>query len=61
MSLDELPEHLARASCEAADGPDLVRRASGILYPLLPHDRLEMGAAIPGAGSRSPASMKAAR
>ena len=42
MSLDELPEHLARASCEAADGPDLVRRASGILYPLLPHDRLEI-------------------
>ena len=42
MSLDELPEHLARASCEAADGPDLIRRASGILYPLLPHDRLEI-------------------
>ncbi|MGH7559625.1 MAG: hypothetical protein ACRENB_01265 [Gemmatimonadales bacterium] len=42
MTLEALPEHLARATCDAADGSDLVRRASGILYPLLPHDRLEI-------------------
>ncbi len=56
MSPEALPEHLARASCEAADGPDLVRRASGILYPLLPHDRLEILIAGPAEGSWSPLS-----
>jgi hypothetical protein len=56
MSLDELPEHLARASCEAADGPDLVRRASGILYPLLPHDRLEILVAGSPSGPWTPLS-----
>lgn len=56
MSLDELPEHLARASCEAADGPDLVRRASGILYPLLPHDRLEILVAGSPTGPWTPLS-----
>jgi hypothetical protein len=45
MSRDTLPEHLARAAAEAADGLDLVRRVSGVLYPLLPHDRLEILAA----------------
>ena len=47
MTRDELPEHLARAACEAVSGADLVRRVSGILYPLLPHDRLEI--VVPGA------------
>jgi hypothetical protein len=47
MTREEMPEHLARAACEAVGGPDLVRRVSGILYPLLPHDRLEI--VVPGA------------
>lgn len=42
MSREALPEHLARVACEAASGPDLVRRVSGILHPLIPHDRLEI-------------------
>ncbi len=42
MTLEELPDHLARTANEAASGPDLVRRVSGVLYPLLPHDRLEI-------------------
>jgi hypothetical protein len=42
MTGEELPEHLARAVCESVSGPDLVRRVSGVLYPLLPHDRLEI-------------------
>lgn len=42
MTPEELPGHLARAAVEAADGPDLVRRVSGVLYPLLPHDRVEI-------------------
>jgi hypothetical protein len=50
LTRDEIPEHLARVACEAADGPDLVRRTSGSLYELIPHDRLEILAAghIPG-------------
>lgn len=47
MTREQLPEHLARAACEAASGPDLIRRVSGILYALLPHDRLEI--LVPGA------------
>jgi len=47
MTREALPEHLARAACEALGGADLVRRVSGILYPLLPHDRLEI--VVPGA------------
>lgn len=42
MSVEELPAHLARASVESASGADLVRRVSGVLYPLLPHDRVEI-------------------
>jgi hypothetical protein len=42
MTLEALPGHIARAAAEAANGPDLVRRLSGIIYPLLPHDRLEI-------------------
>lgn len=42
MTRESLPEHLARAACEAVNGSDLVRRVSGILYPLVPHDRLEI-------------------
>jgi hypothetical protein len=60
MSAEDLPVHLARAAVEAASGPDLVRRVSGVLYPILPHDRVELlavtssGALIPmsGGGSR---------
>ncbi len=42
MTTEALPEYMARAVGEAASGPDLVRRVSGVLYPLLPHDRLEI-------------------
>ncbi|NOT08012.1 MAG: hypothetical protein HOP28_07390 [Gemmatimonadales bacterium] len=42
MSAEAMPEYLARAAVEAANGPDLVRRASGVLYALLPHDKLEI-------------------
>ena len=38
MSPEDLPRYLGRAAVEAASGPDLVRRVSGVLYPLLPHD-----------------------
>lgn len=50
LTRDQIPEHLARVACEAADGADLVRRTSGSLYELIPHDRLEILAAghIPG-------------
>jgi hypothetical protein len=51
MTREELPEALARAACESASGADLVRRASGILYALLPHDRLEI--LVPGAAEGS--------
>lgn len=47
MSLEALPTHLARAAAEAMNGPDLVRRVSGVLYALLPHDRLEILATGP--------------
>jgi len=47
IAREELPEVLARAACESVSGPDLVRRVSGILYALLPHDRLEI--LVPGA------------
>ncbi|HET9276448.1 MAG TPA: hypothetical protein VFN96_10290 [Gemmatimonadales bacterium] len=56
MTLEALPAHLGRASCEASDGPDLVRRASGILYGLLPHDRLEILVASGPEGTWSPLS-----
>jgi hypothetical protein len=42
MTLEALPGYIARAAAEAATGPDLVRRVSGVIYPLLPHDRLEI-------------------
>ena len=55
MSAEEMPEHLARAACESLNGADLVRRASGVLYSLLPHDRLEI--LVPGPeGSYTPLS-----
>ncbi|HEV8613275.1 MAG TPA: hypothetical protein VGQ73_07175 [Gemmatimonadales bacterium] len=61
MTREELPEHLARAACESASGPDLVGRVSGILYALLPHDRLEI--LVPGVveGSLITLSGKSAR
>jgi hypothetical protein len=49
IAREELPEFLARAACESVSGPDLVRRVSGILYALLPHDRLEI--LVPGAAA----------
>ncbi|HEU5218299.1 MAG TPA: hypothetical protein VFU23_06550 [Gemmatimonadales bacterium] len=42
MTREDLPGHIARAAAECASGPDLVRRVSGVIYPLLPHDRLEI-------------------
>jgi hypothetical protein len=50
ITRDSLPEHLARVACEAVDGPDLVRRTSGALHEVIPHDQLEMVAAggVPG-------------
>ena len=51
MSAEELPEHLARAACDSVSGPDLVRRVSGVLYALVPHDRLEI--LVPGAAGNS--------
>jgi hypothetical protein len=51
MTGEALPEHLARAACDSASGPDLVRRVSGVLYALLPHDRLEILAPGGAAGS----------
>lgn len=60
MSAEELPGHLARASVESASGPDLVRRVSGVLYPLLPHDRVEI-LAVSAEGSLVPLSGGAPR
>jgi hypothetical protein len=60
MSAEELPGHLARASVESASGPDLVRRVSGVLYPLLPHDRVEI-LAVSSAGVHVPLSGNAPR
>lgn len=51
MTREALPEHLGRAACESVSSADLIRRVSGILYPLLPHDRLEI--LVPGAGEGS--------
>ena len=51
LTRETLPEHLARVVCEVVSGPDLVSRTSGILYPLLPHDRLEI--LVPGTISGS--------
>lgn len=42
MSPESLPIYLARAAADASNGSDLVRRVSGVLYALLPHDRLEI-------------------
>lgn len=55
MSVEDLPGHLARASVESASGADLVRRVSGVLYPILPHDRVEILAVV-GGGSLVPLS-----
>jgi hypothetical protein len=60
MSAEELPGHLARAAVESASGPDLVRRVSGVLYPLLPHDRVEI-LAVSAGGSLVPFSGNAPR
>ena len=46
LTRENLVEHLARAACEAINAADLLGRASGLLYPLLPHDRLEV--LVPG-------------
>jgi len=56
MSREALPDHIARAASEAASGPDLVRRASGIIYPLIPHDRLEIVIASSPEGPHVPLS-----
>jgi hypothetical protein len=56
MSREALPDHLARVASEAASGPDLVRRTSGVLYPLLPHDQLEILIADPADGTLAPLS-----
>lgn len=56
MTREALPAHVARVAAEAANGPDLVRRLSGVLYPLLPHDRLEILAAGTAEGSFVPLS-----
>jgi hypothetical protein len=56
MTREQLPEYLARAACESASGADLVRRVSGIIYALLPHDRLEILVAGPSDGSWIPLS-----
>jgi hypothetical protein len=61
MTREELPGHIARAAAEAATGPDLVRRVSGVIYPLLPHDRLEILACGTKAGTIVPLSGNAPR
>ena len=61
MSREALPDHIARAASEAASGPDLVRRASGIIYPLIPHDRLEIVIASGPDGPYVPLSGRPAR
>jgi hypothetical protein len=60
MTAEDLPGHLARAAVESASGPDLVRRVSGVLYPLLPHDRVEI-LAVSSSGSLVPLSGGAPR
>lgn len=61
MTLETLPGHIARAAAEAANGPDLVRRLSGVIYPLLPHDRLEILASATVEGWLVPLSGNAPR
>jgi hypothetical protein len=61
MTADALPGHIARVAVEAANGADLVRRLSGVIYPLLPHDRLEILACGTAEGSFIPLSGNAPR
>jgi hypothetical protein len=61
MSREALPGHIARVAAEAANGPDLVRRLSGVIYPLLPHDRLEILASATVEGWLVPLSGNAPR
>ena len=61
LTRESLPEHMARAACEAVNGTDLVSRASAILYPLLPHDRLEILTRGTASGSYVGLSGNAAR
>jgi hypothetical protein len=61
MTLEALPGHIARVAGEAANGPDLVRRLSGVIYPLLPHDRLEILASATVDGMLVPLSGNASR
>ncbi len=56
MTREALPGHIARVAAEAATGPDLVRRVSGVIYPLLPHDRLEILASGTKPGTLVPLS-----
>lgn len=59
VTAEDFPARLARAVVEAATGPDLVRRVSGVLYGLLPHDRLEI-LALDGSHQPVPLSGRAA-
>lgn len=61
MTPEAVPGHIARVAAEAASGPDLVRRLSGVLHPLLPHDRLEILASGSADGSFVPLSGNSAR
>ncbi len=61
MTREELPNYIARAAAEAANGPDLVRRVSGVIYPLLPHDRLEILACGTKPGTLVPLSGNSSR
>lgn len=55
LAVDVTPEvlgdRLALAAARAHTGPEFVRMVSGILQPMLPHDRLELVAGRPGAWS----------
>ncbi len=53
MTAEALPEHIARVVAEVRSGRELVSRLSGALYPVIPHDRLEIVAAGPAAGTWS--------
>jgi len=61
MTREALPGYIARVAAEAANGPDLVRRLSGVIYPLLPHDRLEILASATVEGWLVPLSGNAPR
>jgi hypothetical protein len=61
MTLETLPTAIARAAAEATGGADLVRRVSGVLYPLLPHDRLEVLVSALTEGAFLPLSGQAPR